>query len=407
MNQIALKSMLIAICWVLQFCTVSATSFMQISFINTHESQGYGSVGHSMVYAYRQDIPDLLDSVRINVTQSDETGQTGNYFLTDYFDGSVTINNGNRTYDYYKITGTNQSTRTHLTYILDYLGRVIRYTNQHWNNTSGTYYTYRESFRHYNAAGYVDSLYHTVGVANYTYFTREFIDGMLYRTTTFNSSHNPLYRYTYSYNSPPEAYPATVRFDNLNIPCVEGSTFEMVFNPQCMPNTITEEHFSDDQWSLTNKPIVADFDSYNNRYRFTYGATGGNNSYIKAYANALGDVTYVRYTYDDDWYDSVSISWRPIVSNEDNYIPPPNNLSIYPNPFRDNLNISFDKNDATTSDIFIYNLKGQLIRQWKGSKATELVWDGKDAKGNNVAQGIYLIKLQTGRNTVTTKVLRY
>ena len=61
-------------------------------------------------------------------------------------------------------------------------------------------------------------------------------------------------------------------------------------------------------------------------------------------------------------------------------------VSAYPNPFRDQLNIS----SKGQKNLEIYNLKGQLIRSWR--KQDSAIWDGRDTAGKACPAGIYILK---------------
>jgi flagellar hook assembly protein FlgD len=70
----------------------------------------------------------------------------------------------------------------------------------------------------------------------------------------------------------------------------------------------------------------------------------------------------------------------------------------YPNPFKESTAIRFEKTTDGPLQINIYNLKGQKLRTYsiaalpKGER--EIVWDGKDNRGQNCASGLYLIQIQ-------------
>ena len=76
-----------------------------------------------------------------------------------------------------------------------------------------------------------------------------------------------------------------------------------------------------------------------------------------------------------------------------------------PNPFTESTKIKFGFKNSTSSGVLkIFNLKGQLIKQFKiqspiklGTKfkINEVDWNGKDNKGNFVANGIYLYMVET------------
>ncbi|MCK4339493.1 MAG: T9SS type A sorting domain-containing protein, partial [Candidatus Cloacimonetes bacterium] len=80
----------------------------------------------------------------------------------------------------------------------------------------------------------------------------------------------------------------------------------------------------------------------------------------------------------------------------------------YPNPFSTLTTISF--NIATDlhrfSQIKIYNIKGQLVKQLKLQKAkgkNNIIWDGKDEKDNQVSSGLYFYQLKIGNKIIDTK----
>ncbi len=78
--------------------------------------------------------------------------------------------------------------------------------------------------------------------------------------------------------------------------------------------------------------------------------------------------------------------------------------SSYPNPFYSSTKISFfTAEDTKDTEISIYNIKGQKIRQYSifnPSNAgqvfqSSIVWDGTDNNGNPVVSGVYLYKFET------------
>ncbi|NQV18431.1 MAG: T9SS type A sorting domain-containing protein [Armatimonadetes bacterium] len=83
-------------------------------------------------------------------------------------------------------------------------------------------------------------------------------------------------------------------------------------------------------------------------------------------------------------------------------------MGNYPNPFNPSTTISFELNTENFEDteISIYNLKGQKIKQYSiFNNQSSIVWDGKDKSGNAVSSGIYLYRLETGKYSSTKKML--
>jgi hypothetical protein len=108
------------------------------------------------------------------------------------------------------------------------------------------------------------------------------------------------------------------------------------------------------------------------------------------------------------WWQSVSYTWQEISGlNEPTFPLPEIHFTTYPNPFVTGLTIKNENKQDKLNDISIYNVKGQLIRNWKGIKSAELSWDGTDASHQAVAPGIYLVKAQQGNAVHTQKVIKY
>ncbi|GAB1469078.1 hypothetical protein MASR2M64_18550 [Candidatus Cloacimonadota bacterium] len=94
-------------------------------------------------------------------------------------------------------------------------------------------------------------------------------------------------------------------------------------------------------------------------------------------------------------------------SSDDEIAIPAPALEIYPNPFSTSTALKFSSVSNAPASFNVYNLKGQLVRQLIATdgKAAEISWDGRDAKGSNVAGGIYLIRWQQGTDSGNAKVL--
>jgi hypothetical protein len=83
-------------------------------------------------------------------------------------------------------------------------------------------------------------------------------------------------------------------------------------------------------------------------------------------------------------------------------------LTNYPNPFNPSTTISFSLISESTenTELIIYNLKGQEIRQYSiFNNQSSILWNGTDENNNPVSSGIYLYKLKNGRYTSTRKMI--
>ncbi len=81
----------------------------------------------------------------------------------------------------------------------------------------------------------------------------------------------------------------------------------------------------------------------------------------------------------------------------------------YPNPFNPTTTIRYDVPTTAHVSVIVYNLLGQktrsLVDQSQLAGRYDIVWDGKDERGNSVASGIYLYRLQTDGFVQTRKMI--
>jgi len=84
-------------------------------------------------------------------------------------------------------------------------------------------------------------------------------------------------------------------------------------------------------------------------------------------------------------------------------------IKVHPNPVKTWSRISIDTDKKCSVQMNIYNLRGQLVKSFshemKSAGTHSVLWDGKDASGNKLASGVYLIKAISGRESKTTKLM--
>lgn len=87
----------------------------------------------------------------------------------------------------------------------------------------------------------------------------------------------------------------------------------------------------------------------------------------------------------------------------------PSNIALkqnYPNPFNPTTTITYDLQKNSNVMLKIYNLSGQevktLVDENQSAGTKQVIWNGKDNNGAQVASGIYLYKLHVG-NVVQAK----
>jgi ligand-binding sensor domain-containing protein len=84
-------------------------------------------------------------------------------------------------------------------------------------------------------------------------------------------------------------------------------------------------------------------------------------------------------------------------------------LRNHPNPFNPSTTISFTLPAPGRVNLSVYSITGQKVRTlWDGYRTYgtyTIIWDGKDDYGNAVSSGIYIARLQSGKQVVSRKVV--
>ena len=82
---------------------------------------------------------------------------------------------------------------------------------------------------------------------------------------------------------------------------------------------------------------------------------------------------------------------------------------VVPNPFSSRASISYQLSRASRVSLAVYDLLGQEVRSLasgiREAGTHEAAWNGTDASGSRVADGLYFVRLEAGDQTYTTKVL--
>jgi len=114
---------------------------------------------------------------------------------------------------------------------------------------------------------------------------------------------------------------------------------------------------------------------------------------------------------------------KPVILDKDSYavvrlgtgegIELPKEFTLYqnfPNPITSSTTISFIPSPGVEkSEIKIYNIRGQLVKEFKNQNAKGKMniveWDGKDNNGKQLSSGIYFYKLISGEKTAVKKMV--
>ena len=85
-------------------------------------------------------------------------------------------------------------------------------------------------------------------------------------------------------------------------------------------------------------------------------------------------------------------------------------LPNYPNPFNPRTTLIFDLAKPTQrAHLAIYNLQGSLVRilinESMDAGRHEVVWTGRNERGQSVASGVYMARLEAGDATQMCKLI--
>jgi len=81
----------------------------------------------------------------------------------------------------------------------------------------------------------------------------------------------------------------------------------------------------------------------------------------------------------------------------------------YPNPFNAETRICYQLPALCRVSLKIYNILGQEVRtlvdSFQQPGQYQVIWDGKDGRGNNVPSGVYLYRIMTGKFNALRKMV--
>lgn len=80
-----------------------------------------------------------------------------------------------------------------------------------------------------------------------------------------------------------------------------------------------------------------------------------------------------------------------------------------PNPFQGETTIEFNLINSEKVNISIYDFMGELVKQFEINDCkigkNSIVWDGTNESGSELKNGVYFIKILSGPNSLTRKVI--
>lgn len=88
-------------------------------------------------------------------------------------------------------------------------------------------------------------------------------------------------------------------------------------------------------------------------------------------------------------------------SNEETITPISSSISVYPNPFNPETNISLTLKSSDADKpvtLQIYNMRGQLVKTLLHNEiavSSNYIWQGINNSGKQVSSGLYFVRLKT------------
>jgi hypothetical protein len=83
-------------------------------------------------------------------------------------------------------------------------------------------------------------------------------------------------------------------------------------------------------------------------------------------------------------------------------------LSVYPNPFHSETNLTIYVSEAGFATVEIFNIQGQLVRNlYAGQMETgehQLQWNGATRDGQAASVGLYLVRMKIGEEVLVKKI---
>jgi hypothetical protein len=183
-------------------------------------------------------------------------------------------------------------------------------------------------------------------------------------------------------------------------------------------------------WSTASETQMSGFNIYHNSQNLLSTAVKANPVLIPATGGANG----AGYTFRDEVYETADtlFYWLESVSQNGNSqffgsisltipatgeepIPPVPETSVitispFPNPFDRQLSLELKVSRQSQADIRIYNLKGQLIKQYDTVALNPgthyLSWDGLDTQGRNCSTGVYLLVIKSPASIQRKKLVK-
>ncbi|NPD48235.1 MULTISPECIES: T9SS type A sorting domain-containing protein [unclassified Lentimicrobium] len=228
---------------------------------------------------------------------------------------------------------------------------------------------------------------------------------------TLDNDNNPqiVWRQMINDNIPPDNGTLFTKFDGTNWS-----------NPIILAEDASEQAIIVD---LNNKTHIIDNEEFEDGYRLVHyqllnnewvgeiideGDFGNYGNKLISKANYLYLVSAKAYSSSPNPDIPIVIRKHEITTSVENSPIVIDLYNIYPNPTKAHTTISYSIKETELISIKIYDIQGKLINTLLEKKQTpnkyQIIWKGTDKNNKEVKSGLYLIRLQTGRQFITRLV---
>ena len=170
-------------------------------------------------------------------------------------------------------------------------------------------------------------------------------------------------------------------------------------------------HSIDTGYTWTEKYESDYIDVYFWRVAYTAGREPGSFYVLRSRINPAGDHVWLYIDYSSDYGETFTTYFHDLDSLFTSIIPikkPDYRLSAFPNPFSENITIVFELPDNCKNPVLnICDINGKVICQFNIAGKKVQQWDGRDANGNIVPNGVYLYNIEFGDFTSQFKKLLF